>query len=302
MGGIFKNNRFENIVKEGIYSGATTFNPAGTNHISENNFFYQVGNGITLSDATTSIQFPVITFYGQGNRSINDYFHRQLEANTTVNPNFYFNPLVVGTASIENDTVYTQALTSGTNIATTVTRFALIGTEQKIDLEYKLSDSKNLYSRTGKLLINVSQSATPSGNIDTTTTASLGSSIIYLGSKNTGTYEVTAGDAVSGTGIAVGTTVTTVANVTGTITAVTLSIPTTSIVPLGTSTTFTKFVDSYGSLSDYYNFSYTEQWAHSDSDESRFSFIDPVNNYVELTFTNWSPEDLNLEFQIAKSQ
>jgi hypothetical protein len=302
MGGIIKNNRFENIVKEGIYSGATTFNPAGTNHISENNFFYQVGNGINLSDATTSSQYPVITFYGQGNRSINDYFQRQFEANTTVNPNFYFNPLVVGTASIESDTIYTKALTSGTNIATTVTRFALIGTEQKIDFEYKLSDSKNLYSRTGKLLINVSQPSTPSGIIKTSTTASSGASTIYLVSKNTGTYEVVAGDAVSGTGIAVGTTVTTVANVTGTVTAVTLSIPTVAIVPIGTSTTFTKFHDSYGTLSDYYNFSYAEEWAHSDSDESRFSFTDPVKNYVELRFNNWSPEDLNLEFQIAKSQ
>jgi len=301
MGGIFKNNRFENIVKEGIYSGETLFNPAGTNHLSENNFFYQVGNGLNLSDATTSSQYPVITFYGQGNSSINDYFHRQLEANTTVDPDFYFNPLVVGTVSIVNNTVYPVALSSGTNIATTMTRFALTGTEQKIDVDYKLFDGENQYSRTGKLLINVSKPTSPIGKFDTVTTASAGATVIYLGAMNTGTYEITTGDGVSGTGIAVGTTVTTIANVTGTITAITLSIATTGIVPIGTSTTFTKFYDSYGSLSDYYNFSYVEEWPHGDSDESRFSITEPINNYVELRFTNWSPEDFDLEFQIVKS-
>jgi hypothetical protein len=242
----------------------------------------------------------VITFYGQGNRSINDYFHRQLEANTTVNPNFYFNPLVVGTASIESDTIYTKSLTSGTNIATTVTRFTLIGTEQKIDLEYKLSDSKNLYSRTGKLLINVSQSATPSGNIKTATTASSGASTIYLNTSTTGTYAIASGDTVSGTGIAVGTTVTSVSIGTGTVSII-LSTATVAVVPLGTSTTFTKFFDSYGSISDYYNFSYVEQWAHSDPDTPTFNITDPVNNYVELQFTNWSPEDFDVEFQVVKS-
>jgi hypothetical protein len=299
MGGIFKNNRFENIVKEGIYSGETLFNPAGTNHLSENNFFYQVGNGLNLSDASTSTQTAVITFYGQGNSSINDYFHRQLEANTTVDPDFYFNPLVVGTVSVVNNTVYPVALSSGTNIATTMTRFALTGTEQKIDVDYKLFDGENQYSRTGKLLINVSKPTSPTGLFDTVTTASAGATVIYLNTTSTMTYEIAVGDSVSGTGIAAGTTVTTIG--TGTSIPITLSIATTGIVPIGTSTTFTKFYDSYGSLSDYYNFSYVEEWMHSDPDTPTFNITDPVNNYVELRFTNWSPENFDLEFQVVKS-
>ena len=381
MGGIFKNNRFENIVKEGIYSEETLFNPAGTNHLSENNFFYQVGNGLTLSDSTTTTQTAVITFYGQGNRSINDYFYRQLVANTTDNPDFYYNPLVVGTVSVVNNTVYPVALTSGTNAITTVTRFALIGTEQKLDVDYKLFDSKNQYSRTGKLLINVSKPTYPTGKFDTVSTASSGATVIYLGAMNTGTYEIATGDSVSGTGITVGTSVTTIADLTATITAtspignivtcdstegfslndaltlttafgplaftvtntvtyfvktivgpttftlstssggvvlplttatgssratsgiqeITLSNTTTNVIPPGTSITFTKFYESYGSLSDYYNFSYVEDWPHSDPDTPAFSITEPVNNYVELKFTNWSPEDFDLEFQIVKS-
>ena len=117
---------------------------------------------------------------------------------------------------------------------------------------------------------------------------------------NTGTYEIAVGDSVSGTGISVGTTVASISTGTGTV-AVTLSTPTNDIVPLGTSTTFTKFFDSYGSISDYYNFSYVEQWAHSDPDTPTFSITDPVNNYVELQFTNWSPEDFDVEFQVVKS-
>ena len=144
-------NRFQNIVKEAIFVGTQT---SATNHISENNFFIQVGNGTTLDDTTSSTASAVISFFAPGNKSINDHFQRKALADDTTSASFYYNPLVAGIAVVVDNTVYSQSLTPGVH---SVTKFALTGSDQSIDVNYKLYKSDHSYTRTGKLLVNISE-------------------------------------------------------------------------------------------------------------------------------------------------
>jgi hypothetical protein len=146
--GEFTNNRFENIVREAIFVG-TSSNRA--NHISENNFFIQVGNSTTLSDNTTTAASPIISFFADGNRSVNDYFHRQVFAHSTTNTNFYYNPLVKGVGVIDVSSVFTATVAGSTT--SLVERLSLIGQEQMLSVRYKLYN--NNYSRKGNLIVNI---------------------------------------------------------------------------------------------------------------------------------------------------
>lgn len=81
---IIQKNRFENIVEQGIFVEA---NPQGntipTNHVSAENLFVQVGNGVGLDDliTTSTGASPIIEFNGSGNKSVNDIFRRRIFAN-----------------------------------------------------------------------------------------------------------------------------------------------------------------------------------------------------------------------------
>mgnify|MGYP003333978936 FL=1 len=146
--GEFINNRFENVVREAIFVGTST-NRA--NHISENNFFIRVGNGLGLTDNTTTAASSIISFYSDGNRSVNDYFYRQSFAHSTTNTNFYYNPLVNGVGIIDVASVFTATVAGSTT--SIVERLPLIGQEQMLSVRYKLYN--NNYSRKGNLIINV---------------------------------------------------------------------------------------------------------------------------------------------------
>jgi hypothetical protein len=155
LNGVVIANRFEKIIKEGIFVGTGTNR---TNHVSENNIFREVGTGPDAignprGDATTSTAYPVISFFSPGNRSINDHFERQVKAANTTTV-FYYNPLVKGRATITNGAIYTATISTSTSTSTVkIVKIPLTGEDQKITLEYSMSDSN--YSRKGMLIANI---------------------------------------------------------------------------------------------------------------------------------------------------
>lgn len=156
--GVFENNQFTDIVGEGIYVG-TNPNLSRSNHLSENNFFARVGNGV-LSDYTETAATSVIKFLASGNKSVNDVFRRKEIANTTTNTLFYYNPLVIGSTTIRDDSTFTYSIppTSVKNVV----KIPLNGGDQMATMNYQISYPG--VSRKGNLLINIS----PSGYVTLT--------------------------------------------------------------------------------------------------------------------------------------
>lgn len=152
-------NRFDSIVGEGIYTGQ---NPGSvrTNHLSSENFFYKVGNGNGLSDyvTTSSGTTPVIRFLSDGNKSINDYFSRRTYANTTTQIDFFYNPLVEGKVSVNDESVYTATI--ATNSRLEIARFPVAPRNQTINMRYQMT-TDNL-SRGGVLVVNLDKDANSS--------------------------------------------------------------------------------------------------------------------------------------------
>jgi len=150
--GVFRSNRVENVVAEGIYASTST---NMTNHISENNYFVNVANGPGLDDFVTSSTgaTSVIKFFSNGNTSINDYFNRKTIADNTTNPNFYYNPLIAGRVAVNNNT----AVTTQTAVVTTasVMKIGLNGQDQMLSIRYQLTNSG--VSRKGNLILNIAR-------------------------------------------------------------------------------------------------------------------------------------------------
>jgi hypothetical protein len=188
--GYVTENRFQNIVGEGIFVGTSS---VATNHLSSNNFFAQVGNGVNLSDYTTtsSTTTAVINFIASGNKTINDQFNRRTVANaTTTDITFYYNPLVKGSVVINDSTVYNVFLPEDTT--TPVARIGLTGQDQKVSVNYQITN--NGLSRKGNLLINVapdgytsytdyynfSQSLTTTGTVFVASTNTSGINVLVI--------------------------------------------------------------------------------------------------------------------------
>lgn len=290
--GIVTNNKFENIVKEAFYVGTDT---TATHHISQYNIFYQVGNGITLDDNTSTEQYAVVNFNSDGNKSIDDYFSRQNEAITNIDPNFYYNPLVVGAVSVINNTVFkSYGLPPGVN---DLTKIPLTNTEQRLEIEYKFFDDAHQYNRTGKLLINISKGAEVELEFTATSIISSGATTLPISSESYSIDSIQVGAEIIGPDIQANTTVTSIG-----VSSIDISLPTTNSIPQNSLFTVTQFSSSYGLVSDYYNFSYEASWPHSDPDEAVFLVSEPANNYVTLTFTNWtSAVDFNIEYQFSRN-
>jgi hypothetical protein len=153
LNGVIVANRFEKIIREGIFVGTGTNR---TNHVTENNIFREVGTGPDAignprGDATVSKASSVIAFFSPGNRSINDHFERQVTA-TNMTSVFYYNPLVQGRATITNGAIYTATILA--NIVNgQIVKIPLTGEDQKVTLEYSMSNSN--YSRKGMLIANI---------------------------------------------------------------------------------------------------------------------------------------------------
>ena len=144
-------NRFQNILKEAIYIGE---NLHSTNHVSANNFFYQVGNGEYLSDYTVADinAVPVIRFLSSGNISRDDYFNRRIVANSTSSMDFFYYPLVEGNTVLEDNAVYTVEMPFSTT--SQLIKIPLNGSDQKVNVDYQMTESG--LSRKGTLLVNIS--------------------------------------------------------------------------------------------------------------------------------------------------
>ena len=154
LNGVIIANRFEKIIREGIFVGTDSNR---TNHVSENNVFREVGTGPDRignpqGDLTTSTAYPVIAFFGQGNRSINDHFERRVKAyDTGTAANFYYNPLVKGSATVVGNEIYTATIRAVT--LENLLKIPLTGSEQMFNVEYTMSNAT--YSRKGRLIANI---------------------------------------------------------------------------------------------------------------------------------------------------
>jgi len=158
--GLISSNRFKSIVREAIFVGPSTNK---TMHVSENNYFVQVGNGRELDDHTTinSTATSVITFYSEGNKTVNDYFHRRTVANSTTNAAFYYYPLVKGRAIIDDSAVFTATIGTYTSVTHGIQNLMKIGLndyDQMVTIQYQLVNT--VLSRKGNVVVNVGSSST----------------------------------------------------------------------------------------------------------------------------------------------
>ena len=154
--GLFSNNRFKSIVREAVWVGTSTNKSM---HVSENNYFVQVGNGTNLDDnnTTSTNSTPVMSFYSEGNKTINDYFNRRIVADNSQDPNFYYNPLVTGRVTIDDSATISSYVSSATiynNGISKLTKIPLTGVDQMVTIRYQLHNS--YISRKGNVIINIS--------------------------------------------------------------------------------------------------------------------------------------------------
>jgi len=151
---VISNSRFEKISREAIFVGTAT---SATNHISHQNMFRHVGNGLSVGgpnddDTPTSQTSPVVAYYSQGNRSHNDNFNRRDVAEYQ-SGSFYYNPLIAGrgTADSGQTRTVTVAASSGSNY---IVKLPLTGIDQSVTMRYSMYDATN-YSRKGRLIVNI---------------------------------------------------------------------------------------------------------------------------------------------------
>lgn len=149
-------NRFENIVREGIYVNANP-NNIPSNHVISNNFFVQVGNGSGLNDFVTTSTHPVLRMLSHGNKSINNTFYRKQLADTTSSQTFYYNPLAIGNIKIDDGATYSISLAA--NTVTNVVKLPLTGSDQMASVTYQIYGQTTatgyMLSRKGNLTLNV---------------------------------------------------------------------------------------------------------------------------------------------------
>jgi hypothetical protein len=160
IGAKFIENRFDRISDEAIYVGTASH---VTNHISEQNTFRHVGNkrGIDSSVTTSTNHSPVISFLADGNSSVNDTFNRKSVAAATTasisTSSFYYNPLVIGNASINSSVVTTATIIASTT--TNIIKIPVTGKDQMLFMKYSLYSVDRQtkgYSRKGVLTLNIS--------------------------------------------------------------------------------------------------------------------------------------------------
>jgi hypothetical protein len=154
--GIIASNRFSSIVREAIFVGTTTNR---TSHLSENNFFVQVGNGSDLDDYTTieSTCTSVIAFHSTGNKSTNDYFHRRsIAESVSISDPFFYYPIVTGRTAVDDSATIVATIPTasdeGSGIAN-LFKLPVTGNDQLVTLRYQMSN--NFLTRGGEVTINV---------------------------------------------------------------------------------------------------------------------------------------------------
>lgn len=158
-------NKFENIEREGIYSGTST---VPTYNASSFNTFYNVGE--------SGSKYSIINFLSQGNTSIGDNFRRFFDLNTsTVITSF--KPLVNGKNYTDHNSVYSTNVVANTSTIV-LANFPHAG-DQEYRVHYSVVKSPLGVSRKGEILINVSL-------LGSTNTATITDSYTYSGSSDGG--------------------------------------------------------------------------------------------------------------------
>jgi hypothetical protein len=301
MNGIISKNRFENIVQEGIFVGANP-NNIPSNHISKENNFVQVGNGLGLDDfvTTSTGATAVIVFQATGNESDADYFNRQALANATTSTTFYYNPLIIGRTSIRSGAAFTATLATE-SINQPVAKICLNDVGQLITIKYQLSDFG--LSRKGTLSLNLSAEGysvvTDTYNFtqglyvitDNVTTATVGS--LDPTQFAIDVSEFPSFDPTIVTDIAAGAYFMTGDNAFAGYAATIIAVAQTS------ATIYTFNTDSADPEFDFSTAGETWKLLRADTPSQDFNVSAPSNNYVELTCSNSSAlTETLLEFQI----
>lgn len=124
------NNKFRAVESEAIYAGDNGSN-TGTNHVSMNNQFINVGNSIYGNTSTTGTS--IITFLSRGNSSINDYFDRQ-NIQDQYGGLITYNPLISGSAAI--DSTYASTSSVAVDSSTPIMRLPITGNPQYLTIKY----------------------------------------------------------------------------------------------------------------------------------------------------------------------
>lgn len=127
------NNRFSNIEQQAIFVGEGSF-LYGSNHISMNNRFYDVGNLGWNREANTGT--AVISYFSDGNITVNDWFDRQEYQNQNLTTILKYNPIVEGHAVISNPGVSKILLSE---LETPLFRLPITGLSQSLIMDYNLT-------------------------------------------------------------------------------------------------------------------------------------------------------------------
>jgi len=147
----------------------------GTVVVTTSTMIFSTANASTTSNITYDIpntnltigyikyKKPAISFLADGNSSVNDTFNRKLVAATTSSSStFYYNPLVLGNASVNSAEVTTATISAnisgGPQTDTDIIKIPVTGKDQMLFMKYSLYsvDQAKGYSRKGVLSINIS--------------------------------------------------------------------------------------------------------------------------------------------------
>ena len=165
--GSITRNRFGSIVRQAIYVGQSPGNNViQTNHVSSENFFVQVGNGldgnnnVILDDKvnTGTGATAIITFLSPGNKSVNDQFYRRTVGNTTTDATWYYNPIIEGRSCLDDGNAFTATCVA--NAVTSFARIPINNHSQEVNMRYQLTNAD--LSRVGNLIVNVAQDGSTS--------------------------------------------------------------------------------------------------------------------------------------------
>lgn len=147
---LIQSNRFENIYQQAVFVGTNSTN-VSTFINSVNNGFFNCGN-FTGTEAQQS--YEVLGFYTPGNTSVNDYFFRIDENNTTTNASSKILPAVNGPAVyLQGKGVQAITLQPALVVYQPLLTVAKTKTDQVIKLSYVASQSSVGVTRRGDLSI-----------------------------------------------------------------------------------------------------------------------------------------------------
>ena len=298
---IITHNRFQNIVNEGIL----VYSPyiANTNHVSAENYFVQVGNGadgygnIILDDLVTTLQKSVIAFTSStGNRSIGDKFNRSAMATPyPTSSTFYYNQLVSGRVAIDDNSAYTQTISSQSNWIT-ATSIALSDLSQTVGIRYQMYNQ--YLTRGGIITVNLDQS----GNSNWSDDYSYTSQLITATSALTSIPSLSSRDSLALSHAAIGIPTSILTD--GNHYIVTDAYPgraalISSVIDDGSHMFVTTISDS--PQFDYANSPSSPYYVSVDESDQvhvRTNNDYSVRNYITVEFQNSSTHDITFEYQI----